>query len=344
MEESPTRGEKVRAVTMTFRGLLPKGLARNSPMVTAGVTLLLLYLFGALRHTGFATAGSAANLLSDYAPVGIAAVGATLVIISGGIDLSVGSAVVFSSVLCSHLVAREEWHPLCAMAAGVTCGGVMGATMGLLIAGLELPAFMVTLAGMFAIRAAAFLVEDESLAAGHAFATWVHREWKAPIWGGAALEARAALMLLVFASGWTIAVRTRLGRRIHAVGGQEGAAMMMGVPVKRTKILTYTIAGMCAGLAGWVMYLYQGAGDPTAGLGLELTVIAAVVLGGTPLSGGQGTVAGTFIGVMILGVIRMIINYEGNLNAAWTSVATGALLLAFVCLQRLILQGGKADR
>jgi simple sugar transport system permease protein len=143
-------------------------------------------------------------------------------------------------------------------------------------------------------------------------------------------------LLAVLGAGWLLASRTPFGRCIYAMGGMERSARVMGLPVARTRIAVYSIAGACSALAGFVFTLYKEAGDPASAVGLELDVIASVVIGGTLLSGGVGSIPGTLMGVLILGLIRLIIDFQGNLNAAWTSIATGILLLVFLGVQKAV--------
>lgn len=317
--------------------------SRNLPSLAAAAILAVLVVAGSVRFEHFASAGNLSNLLGDYAFVAIAAVGATFVILAGGIDLSVGSMVAFTAMLAAWLVDRG-WHPLATVPVCLAIGAALGAAMGGLIHAFALPAFIVTLAGMFALRAATFLLHDQPLGIVHPFLSWMSRDAAVPL-GGAALPARAVLMLAVVALGAIVAGRTRFGRRVYALGGSPRSAEAMGVSVGATTVAVYALAGACAALAGVVFASAKRAGDPTALVGLELTVIAAVVIGGTLLSGGVGSVGGTLLGVLILGVIRLLIDFQGNLNAAWTSVATGVLLLAFAGLQRALAGlGGWADR
>lgn len=308
---------------------------RNLPIAAAVAILAVLWMFGALRHDYFASLATVSNLLGDYSFVAIAAIGATFVILSGGIDLSVGSVVAFTATLTAYLVGAG-WHPLAAAGLGVSIGTLIGMTIGGVIHVFELPPFMVTLAAMFAVRAGGFLILSQSQGFSHAFLPWLSRDAVFDFPGGFTLQARSMLMILLIGLAWLVAARTPLGRKVYAIGGSEKAARMMGVPVGRTKVAVYAIAGFCSALAGVVLVLYKRAGDPAEAIGLELSVIASVVIGGTLLSGGVGSILGTFIGVMILGVIRMLIDFEGNLNSAWTSIAIGGLLLLFVCMQKLI--------
>ena len=308
---------------------------RGSPAMVATTILLALVVAGALRFDHFASLANLTNLLGDYAYVGIAAVGATFVVLSGGIDLSVGSVVAFSAVAMSSLV-NHGMHPLAAAALALLLGGAFGASMGWLICAFDLPPFMVTLVGMFAARAGCFVVSSESEAMVHPFLDRVARGYELSLGAGASLPFRSVVLMTVVLTGATIARATSFGRNVFAIGGDRRAAGMMGIPIMRTTVGLYALAGLCAALGGVVFAFYKRAGDPTAAPGLELSVIAAVVIGGTLLSGGVGSVVGTLAGVMILGVIRLLIDFEGDLNAAWTSVATGILLLGFVTLQKVV--------
>lgn len=316
----------------------PSGLARflpgsrQLPTLTAGAILIAMFAFGGFRHEHFASASNVSNLLGDYSYVGIAAIGATLVILIGGIDLSCGAMVAFSTILTAKLVGQGV-HPLAALAIAVVIGGLVGGAMGGLIHLFALPAFMVTLAGMFAIRASGYLIHNQSLSIKHPFYSWANMSAELSLMGFT-LPLRSMIFLGVLAAGIVALARTPLGMNIFALGGHERSARTMGAPVASTRISVYAIAGACSALAGWVFTLYKQAGDPASAVGLELEVIASVVIGGTLLSGGVGSLMGTLIGVLILGIIRQLIDFEGNLNAAWSSVATGALLLVFIAAQR----------
>lgn len=315
-----------------MRRFLPR---RDSVTWVATMILVALVVLGAIRFDHFASLANLGNILGDYGYIGIAAVGATLVIVSGGIDLSVGSVVAFTAVAIGALV-NGGMHPLAASALALAFGAAIGATMGWFISWFELPPFIVTLVGMFAVRAACFLVSGESTAIAHPYFDRVASGWELPLGDGAALPFRGIVLLGLVGAGVVVARLTSFGRNLFAIGGNARAASMMGVNVSATTVGAYAVAGFCSALGGVVFTFYKRAGDPTAAQGLELSVIAAVVIGGTRLSGGVGSVAGTLVGVLILGVIRLLIDYQGDLNAAWTSVAIGGLLLAFVGIQQVI--------
>jgi simple sugar transport system permease protein len=157
-----------------------------------------------------------------------------------------------------------------------------------------------------------------------------------PLPGGTFLSVGAALSLVVVAAAAVILHGTRFGRRVYALGGSEQSSLLMGLPVARTKIAVYAISGFCSALAGLVFILYIQSGNPRAAIGMELDAIAAVVIGGTLLTGGVGYVVGSLIGVLLIGLIKTLISAEGTLNSWWIKIATGALLLVFILLQRIV--------
>ena len=148
--------------------------------------------------------------------------------------------------------------------------------------------------------------------------------------------------MVVLVLGFIVLQRTRLGRSVYAIGDNETSAKLMGLPCRRTKLWIYTIAGLCSAMAGVVYAFYTQSGDPNAAVGLELDVIASVVIGGTVLSGGSGYVLGTLFGVLILGLIQTLISFQGTLNSWWTKIFVGFLLLAFILLQRVFASVAKS--
>lgn len=310
-------------------------LARHVPLLSALAILGAMFAFGAARYEHFASLRTITSLFAEYSFVGIAAVGATFVILAGGIDLSVGAVIAATSIFVATRV-EAGWHPLVAFAVALPCGALLGTIHGWLIRAFELPAFIVTLAGMYAVRALGFVIAPQNLAIDHPFLTWSSRSAVVELGDGATLPLRALAFVFVLAVGIVVATRTPFGRHVFAIGGSEKSARSMGLPVSRRVVQVYALAGLCSAAAGCVFTLYKSSGDPASAVGLELDVIAAVVIGGTLLSGGVGSVAGTLVGVLILGLIRTLIDFEGTLDAAWTSVAIGVLLLVFVGLQHRV--------
>jgi len=329
-------------------------LRRYGTLAATAAVCLLLYLVAGFRYDGFFSPRVIASFLGDNAFLGIVAVGMTFVILSGGIDLSVGAVVGCSSIIIAALVEEAHWHPLAAIALVLGAGTVFGASMGGLIHRFRLPPFIVTLAGMFFARGLGFVVHQESIAIQHGFYPWLYdlparaarsaglSEHGAQT-AGHHLPLTGALFLAVLAAGVYVGHWTRFGRATYAVGGDEDSALLMGLPVGRTKVQVYALSGFCAALGGAVYTLYTFSGNPTAGTMLELDAIAAVVIGGTLLTGGVGYVGGTLLGVLIFGIIQTAIMFDGSLSSWWTRIAVGFLLLVFVLLQRL-LQGTLAAK
>lgn len=308
-------------------------LKRNIPLlITLGV-FIVGYLFCLSQFPGFASTRVFFNLLTDNAFIGIVAVGMTFVILSGGIDLSVGSVIAFTGVLLAKLIGTYGMHPAYAFALALVMGAAFGALMGWIIDTLKLPAFIITLAGMFFVRGMSFIVSEESIPIEHpVYQALASLAWRMP--GGGRLTFLALIMLLTVIVGIVLAHRTRFGNRVYAIGGNGYSAELMGVTVKKTTIQIYMLSSMLAVLSGIVFSLYTSAGYALAASGVELDAIAAVVIGGTLLTGGVGTVLGTFFGVLIQGLIQTYITFDGTLSSWWTKIVIGILLFTFIVLQK----------
>ncbi len=309
---------------------------RNLPFFTTLAIFIIAYALCVSQYPGILSTRVIGNLLTDNAFLGIAAVGMTFVILSGGIDLSIGSVIAFSSVFVAVLVNGYGVHPLVAFAAVLVIATIFGSLMGAMIRFLAIPPFVVTLAGMFLARGAAYLMSTDSVPISHPVIDAIQGFYiRVP--GGGRLTALAILMLIVFAVGILVAARTRFGANIYALGGNQQSAELMGVPVAKTTIGIYALSGFLSGLAGIVYTLYTSSGYSLATVGVELDAIAAVVIGGTLLTGGTGLVAGTFIGLMIQGLIQTYIVFDGTLSSWWTKIVIGILLFIFIVLQRTII-------
>lgn len=311
-----------------------KALQRNIPFLATLSVCVLLYIAAGVKYDGFFSARVFLNFLSDNAVLGIAAIGLTFVILSGGIDLSVGSVVGVVSIVLAILVDGKGLSPGVAIPLVLAGGMIFGAGMGMLIHYYALPPFLVTLGGMFFARGLGFMIKMESMPitkfGGLVDALTI------PLGGTHYLPATAVVFIALLAVAIVVAHFTRFGRHVYAVGGNEQSAVLMGLPVARTKVSVYALGGFCSAAAGVVFTFYTSSGNPTAGTGLELDAIAAVVVGGTLLSGGVGLLAGTLVGVLIFGMIQTIITFQGNINSWWTPIIIGLLLLAFILLQKAI--------
>lgn len=313
------------------------------PLLATSLIFALVYFVAALQFPGLFSTRVMGNLLTDNAFLGIAAVGMTFVILSGGIDLSVGAVIGFTTVLIAVLVTWAGFHPLLAFGLALIVAAAFGAAMGAAIHYLKVPSFIVTLAGMFLARGAASVLSPDSIGIKHEFYTSVSKSYIL-LPGGGRLTVVGMLMLAVFAVGILLAHRTRFGSYVYALGGSETSAALMGVPVARTTIQIYILSSVTAGLAGIVFSLYTSAGYSLSALGVELDAIAAVVIGGTLLTGGYGFVAGTFIGVMLQGLVQTYIVFDGSLSSWWTKIVIGALLFMFILLQRLVFSAAPSRK
>jgi len=304
-------------------------LHRLGPL--AGLALVVL-LFTVLRPGQFATPGNLEIMLLQTAVVATAALGMTLVIASGGIDLSVGAQIALATVTLASLLARG-WSPAAAVVATVAGGLACGGLIGGLVTGLRLPPFIVTLGMWGGLRGLAKGLAGETMVV--APTTWLNdlltalppeRRWllaPAGVWLTILLAVAVAVLLQT----------TRLGRHILAIGSSEPTARLCGVAVERTKLVVYALAGALAAVAGVLQYAYLTVGDPTTALGMELDVIAAVVIGGASLAGGRGSVAGTLVGALIMTAVA---NGCTKLDLPnWVQeIVTGVIIVAAVALDR----------
>jgi ribose/xylose/arabinose/galactoside ABC-type transport system permease subunit len=312
------------------------GDRRLPVLVTAGL-FLVMYAVGLSRYQnyGFAETQVFLNLFIDNSYLLVAAVGATFVILSGGIDLSVGSVIGFTTMFTAWLVERQGLPIVVVIPMALAVGAFGGYLMGYVIQNFEIQPFIVTLAGLFLFRGLCLVISKESISIGDSSVSSMAQAQVSL--GGAFLSIGAIVALVVLAAAFYVLHYTRFGRRVYAIGGNEQSALLMGLPQGGTKIAVYTMSGFCSALAGLLFTLYIQSGDPLHATGLELDAIAAVVIGGTLLTGGTGFVLGSVLGVAVLGLIQTIITFQGTLSSWWTKIVIGGLLLVFVVLQRLLV-------
>lgn len=290
--------------------------------------LVLLVLVGSFAFGRFPTAGNFGNIAIASSFLAMVALGMTFVIITAGIDLSVGSVFALGGVLAAYGV---RWGSLAALALPLAVCGAFGLIQGLLIARARLAPFIVTLAGLLGARGLLLSISDEGsrtylIPRGALLARIGQGEFLG-------LGYPVYLTLALFAVGAVLLQRTRFGQCVYAIGGSEDAAELMGVPVIRTKVLVYVMSGLLAGLSGALNAARLSSGVTILGTGMELDVIAAVVIGGTLLTGGAGSVSGTVAGVLLLGVIQNLINQIGDLSSSYQQVVSGAFLAIVVVVQ-----------
>jgi ribose/xylose/arabinose/galactoside ABC-type transport system permease subunit len=307
--------------------------ARLLPLLATLVIFLVAYAVCYAQYPAMLSTRVIGNLLTDNAFLGIVAVGMTFVIISGGIDLSVGSVIAFAGVFIAVMLRDTSLHPLAVFSLLLLITTLFGASMGAIIHYLEMPPFIVTLAGMFLARGMAYVLSIDAVPITHELYDYMQRlYWLMP--GKGRLTLIGGLMVVVVIAGSVLAHRTRFGMNVYAIGGGAQTAALMGVPLARTTMAIYALSGLLAGLAGIVFSIYTSAGYSLATVGVELDAIAAVVIGGTLLTGGSGFVAGTLIGVLIMGLIQTYIIFDGSLSSWWTKILIGMLLFAFIVLQK----------
>lgn len=303
-----------------------------------GSVLLALFALCAIQFPFVLSTRVLTNLLTDNAVLGMLAIGMTVVIVTGGIDLSVGSVMAFVAVLLAVMITQLGIDPWFAFSTAIAFGIAFGALQGLAIHALGAPPFIVTLAGMFVARGAASMMTQESIAIVHPLYDALGQA-AIPLPGAGRLTLSAIVMLIGFAAVAVLLRRTRTGANIYALGGNSRAAQLLGVPIRSTIVTTYALSGLTAALAGILYSLYTRSGYPLAGIGAELDAIAATVIGGTLLSGGYGGVLGTLLGTLILGLIQLYITLQGTWSSWVAKIAIGALLLAFIVSQRLLSTG-----
>lgn len=307
---------------------------RYLPVLATCALFVGMFGVGGIRYEGFASSQVVLNLFVDNAFLIVLAVGMTFVILTGGIDLSVGSVVALSTMIAAWTL-REGWPPVLAMTAVLLVGTGLGLLMGLVIHYFDIQPFIATLAGMFLARGLCYLISVESIPIRDNFFFDVASR-QIPLPGGLYTTPTVLVALVVVAVAAWVLHRTTFGRTVHAVGGSEGSALLMGLRVARTKVGVYAISGFCSALAGLLFSLYMLSGYSLHAVGMELDAIAAVVIGGTLLTGGRGFVIGSMLGVLVLGTIQTFISFDGTLSSWWTKIAIGVLLLVFVVMQRLI--------
>ena len=301
----------------------------------AAVVLVLVLIIAWISFPTFGTRGNLTDLALQSSFLAVIALGMTFVIITGGIDLSVGSVYALGGVLAAY---GSQWGFATALLLPLVVCGLIGLINGLLVAYTGMAPFIVTLASLLFARGLLLAITHEGATtykiSPDADLTRIVRDdflgLGNPVW----------IALILFGIGALVLRRTRFGQSVFATGGSENSALLMGLPVVRTKITVYTMSGLLAGFAGVLTAAYLQSGVTTIGVGTELDAISVVVIGGTLLTGGAGSVFGTIIGVLLRDVIQNIINQIGSLDSNYQSVVSGGFLLVVVVIQRLLARTG----
>ncbi len=326
-----------------------------TPSLAVLSVLVILVTLAALRYDGFLGTYNVQSVLRYVSMFALVSLGMCFVIMSGGIDLSVGTTAAMCSVISALL---SSYGLLPGLAGGVAGGLLIGVLNGILITQLKILPFIATLASMLAASGTGLLLAgNQSVSVSYdTYFTNLGQgdllSFMRPAWVDAegvntlgsflgfilSFPTPAWIAIAAYVVGGLVITQTAFGRHVLAVGGGSEASRLMGLPVDRTVFLVYVISGGLAGLAGVILASQFGAGQPIEGVGWELFAIASVVVGGTLLSGGKGSVLGTLVGALLLGVIYTILNFENgmgwiSLSAYWQSVVRGVFLLVVVILQ-----------
>lgn len=296
------------------------------------IALLVVAAGLAVMSPDFLTIANLLNVMRQVSINALIAFGMTLVILLGGIDLSVGSILALSSVFTATLISRGT-DPVVATLVGIASGAVMGAANGLVIAKGKVAPFIATLGTMTILRGLALVVSNGSPVTG------INSDFFTMLGGGYVADLipiPVIWMALMFAVIWFVLKKTVFGRHVYAVGGNEEASRLSGVSVDGVKIWVYTLSGAMSAMAGIILTSRLNSAQPTAGAGYELDAIAAVVLGGTSLTGGRGWIFGTLVGALLIGVLNNGLNLLG-VSSFYQQVIKGVVILLAVLIDR----GGK---
>ena len=322
---------------------------RFIPISVTAILVFIAYGIGAILFPAMRNPQVFLNLFRNNAYLLISAIGMTLVILTGGIDLSVSGVVALTTVASAALL-RNGWNAWIVILLMLVMGMCLGATMGSIIAFMKVQPFIATLAGMWFARGMCFFISDDAIAIDNPIYRLIG-ETKFLIPGLTELAKKqgnsppyiSAFVIISFLLlGFTIYLAhfRRFGRTVYSIGGYEGrneqSARLMGLSVNTTKVLVYTFNGFCSGLAGIALGVFVSSGHGLYASGFELDVIASVVIGGTMLTGGEGYVFGTLFGVMVIAVTQILIQFIGSLSSWWTRIVIGLLMLAFIGVQSFI--------
>jgi ribose/xylose/arabinose/galactoside ABC-type transport system permease subunit len=327
-------------------GALVSTYQRFIPLTATALLAFAAYGIGAILYPGMRDPQVFINIFRNNAYLLISAVGMTLVILTGGIDLSVSGVMALTAVASAALL-REGWNAWVVILLMLAIGMAFGATMGSIIAYMKVQPFIATLAGMWVARGLCFFISDDAIAI-HDRTFHILGGTKILIPGlsdpstkqGDFVSIFVVVSFVVLAAAMYLTHYRRFGRTVYAIGGNEGrneqSARLMGLPVNSTKALVYTLNGFCSALAGIALAVNVMSGHGLYANGAELDVIASVVMGGTALSGGVGYVFGTLFGVLILGITQTLIQFNGTLSSWWTRIVIGLLMLLFIGVQSLL--------
>ncbi|MCR5742307.1 MAG: sugar ABC transporter permease YjfF [Lachnospiraceae bacterium] len=322
-------------------------------LLTITITVFFLMYIGAIvfQGKGFLKAQTFFNILNANAALIITSVGLSIVMICGGIDISVGGVVALVSMSCAVYLDFHDGNIFGAIMIAVGIGLAFGVVQGLLVAYLDIQPFIVTLAGMFFARGMTTIVHTAPFnVKNEAFVELKDTRVVVPGFGSvnrlgnyvnAYVEIGVLVAILVVIVFFVVLRWTRLGRGFYAVGGNSQSALMLGINVRRTKFMSHLICGLLAGIAGFVYFLHVGSGSASHASGMEMNAIASSIIGGTLLTGGVGNVIGTLFGVLSLSTIQNIVSSAGLGQAWWTGITIAGMLCLFLVIQSVVMVNKK---
>jgi galactofuranose transport system permease protein len=331
-----TQTVRRRAITLPVVAERMRG--RYLSPIASLVLFVALFSTVIVRYDFASPAQVFLNLLVDNAHLIVLAVGMTFVILTGGIDLSVGSVVALSTVILAKAL-QSGWPAPVAIATVLLVGPLLGLLMGTVIEFFEVQPFIVTLAGMFLARGLCYVISVDTLPIKDPLLRSLGLDY-VYLYEDKFIRWTVIIALTVVVVAAYVLHQTRFGRTVYAIGGSRQSAQLMGLAGARTQVSVYVISGFCAALAGLLLGVQKLSGYSLNGVGLELDAIAAAVIGGVLLSGGVGFVLGSLIGVLVLGTIQVFVTAE-NLDSYWTRIMTGVLLLVFVLVQRVLVRNSR---
>ena len=315
--------------------------------ITISIFVLMYVMSMIFIGGGFLHAQQIFDLLNDNSPLIIVSCGLTIVMIGGGIDISVG-AVTSLVVMSCVLYLNKGGNIFVAILLALGIGLAFGVVQGFLISYLEIQPFIVTLAGLFFARGMTTILSVnpqkvdhegfQNLMSQRIEISWLGYEAKNGNQIPARIELGVVIAILVVIVVFILLRYLRLGRNVYAIGGNQQSALMLGINVKRTRFLTYVISGLLCGIAGFAFLMHTGAGNATNAAGMEMNAIASAIIGGTLLTGGVGNVIGTFFGTLTLTTIKKVVVSSGLNQPYWQQISTGGMLCLFIIMQSVVLK------
>lgn len=323
-------------------------------MVTIGL-FIVMYAAGMIMFAqqGFAKPQMFLNLFITNAGLIVIACGMTIVMISGGIDISVGSVTALVCMVCAYEMEKMGMSAVVAVISSLVIGVLFGLVQGFLVSYLDIQPFIVSLAGLFFGRGVTSMISTEMISiTNETFLKWAKFKIEMPfgttnkrgVYQAAFIYPTVVIALLMVVATFILLKYTKFGRSLYAIGGNQQSALMMGLNVRKTKLKAYILNGFLTGLGGFLFCLNSCAGFVEQAKGLEMDAISSAVIGGTLLSGGVGNPIGTLFGVLIKGAINSLITTQGTLSSWWVRIVLSALLCFFIILQSIIVSGKRKNR